>query len=36
VEQRTKWQALNILLPLGLLAVFGIGFIFYRKRRYTS
>ncbi len=35
VEQRTKWQALNLLLPLGLLTIFGIGFIFYRKRKYT-
>ena len=35
VEQRTKWQILNILLPLGLLAIFGMGFSFYRKRKYT-
>ncbi|QQX76050.1 MULTISPECIES: gliding motility-associated ABC transporter substrate-binding protein GldG [Aequorivita] len=35
VEQRTKWQVLNLLLPLGLLALFGIGFVLYRKRRYT-
>lgn len=35
VEQRTKWQVLNILLPLGLLAFFGILFNLYRKRKYT-
>ena len=35
VEQRTKWQVLNILLPLGLLAIFGMGFSFYRKCKYT-
>ena len=35
VEQRTKWQVLNLLLPLGLLTLFGIGFVVYRKRRYT-
>ncbi|SRX75881.1 gliding motility-associated ABC transporter substrate-binding protein GldG [Aequorivita antarctica] len=35
VEQRSKWQILNILLPLGLLALFGIAFTFYRKRKYT-
>ena len=35
VEQRSKWQTLNLLLPLGLLALFGIAFNFYRKRRYT-
>jgi gliding-associated putative ABC transporter substrate-binding component GldG len=35
VEQRAKWQVLNLLLPLVLLAIFGIGFSFYRKRKYT-
>lgn len=35
LEQRSKWQALNLLLPLGLLALFGIAFTFYRKRKYT-
>ncbi|RFN60393.1 gliding motility-associated ABC transporter substrate-binding protein GldG [Marixanthomonas ophiurae] len=34
-EQRTKWQLVNILLPLGLLAIFGILFQYFRKRRYT-
>ncbi|MCG2420383.1 gliding motility-associated ABC transporter substrate-binding protein GldG [Aequorivita sp. F47161] len=35
VEQRGKWQMLNILLPLGLLAIFGFVFTVYRKRKYT-
>ncbi|WGF92122.1 gliding motility-associated ABC transporter substrate-binding protein GldG [Aequorivita marisscotiae] len=35
VAQRTKWQMLNILLPLGLLAIFGLVFTSYRKRKYT-
>ena len=35
VEQRSKWQILNLLLPLGLLAIFGIIFTIYRKRKYT-
>ncbi|SRX54872.1 gliding motility-associated ABC transporter substrate-binding protein GldG [Aequorivita sp. CIP111184] len=35
LEQRNKWQILNILLPLGLLALFGIVFTIYRKRKYT-
>lgn len=34
-EQRTKWQALNLLAPLVLLLVFGIVFNYFRKRRYT-
>ncbi len=35
VEQRRKWQSVNLLLPLGLLAIFGIAFTYLRKRRYT-
>lgn len=34
-EQKTKWQILNLLLPLGLLALFGVAFTLYRKRKYT-
>ncbi|HLV91840.1 MAG TPA: gliding motility-associated ABC transporter substrate-binding protein GldG [Aequorivita sp.] len=35
-EERSKWQALNLLMPLGLLAIFGISFNFYRKRKYSK
>ena len=34
-EKRTLWQAFNLLLPLGLLVLFAIGFSFFRKRKYT-
>nr|WP_282124123.1 gliding motility-associated ABC transporter substrate-binding protein GldG [Algibacter mikhailovii] len=34
--QKTKWQLINILLPLVLLAVFGFGFNYIRKKKYTS
>ena len=33
--QRTKWQILNLLLPLGLLSILGLGFTWYRKRKHT-
>lgn len=33
-EERSKWQILNVLLPLGLLAVFGVSFQYLRKRKY--
>ncbi len=33
-NERTKWQLINLLLPLGLLALFGIGFNYYRKHKY--
>lgn len=32
--ERNKWQALNLLLPLAVLAIFGFGFNQYRKRKY--
>ena len=34
--QKTNWQLVNILLPLGLLALFGFVFNYYRKKRYTA
>ncbi|XMO85698.1 gliding motility-associated ABC transporter substrate-binding protein GldG [Algibacter sp. AS12] len=34
--QKTKWQLINILLPLLLLAVFGFVFNYLRKKRYAS
>ncbi|MDO5981243.1 gliding motility-associated ABC transporter substrate-binding protein GldG [Flavivirga spongiicola] len=34
--QKNKWQLINIALPLTLLAIFGLGFNYYRKKKYTS
>ena len=34
-EERTKWQIINLLLPLGFLVVFGLLFQYFRKRKYT-
>lgn len=33
-ENRTYWQVMNLLLPLGLLALFGFGFSIFRKKKY--
>lgn len=33
--QKTKWQFITIVLPLLILLLFGIGFNYIRKRRYT-
>lgn len=35
-ENRGFWQAVNILLPLLLLGVFGFLFQYFRKRKYTA
>jgi len=35
IQERTKWQVLNLLLPIVLLAIFGFLFSFLRKRKYT-
>ena len=34
-SQKTKWQFITIIFPLLLLGLFGIGFNYVRKRRYT-
>ena len=34
--QRTKWQAINVLVPLLMLTVFGLIQFFYRKRKYSA
>ena len=35
-DEKLKWQLLNILFPIVLIVLFGIGFNAYRKRRYAS
>lgn len=35
-EEKTKWQVLNIALPLALLAIFGLGFNYFRRKKYTA
>lgn len=35
-RERKKWQFINIGLPLLFLALFGLGFNFIRRRRYTK
>jgi len=33
--QKSKWQFVNIAVPLGLLILFSLGFNYFRKRKYT-
>ncbi|WP_443633400.1 gliding motility-associated ABC transporter substrate-binding protein GldG [Candidatus Marifrigoribacter sp. Uisw_064] len=35
-KKRTQWQIVNILLPLLLLAIFGLIFNYIRKRKYSK
>ncbi|GGG51111.1 gliding motility-associated ABC transporter substrate-binding protein GldG [Bizionia arctica] len=35
-SEKTKWQFINILLPLVILGVFGFVFNFYRKKKYAK
>ena len=35
-EEKTKWQVINILLPLVILGVFGIIFNYFRRRKYAN
>lgn len=34
VEQKTKWQVINIGVPVGITLLFGLFFNYYRKRKY--
>ncbi|OWY17620.1 gliding motility-associated ABC transporter substrate-binding protein GldG [Sphingobacteriales bacterium UPWRP_1] len=34
-ESKLQWQLLNLLLPLALVLLFGLGYNFWRKRRYA-
>lgn len=33
-DSRTKWQVMNLMLPLGLLGLFGLLYNYLRKRKY--
>jgi len=35
-ESRITWQLINVVAPIGLLLIFGIGYQVYRKRKYTK
>ncbi|MBL4663072.1 MAG: gliding motility-associated ABC transporter substrate-binding protein GldG, partial [Flavobacteriaceae bacterium] len=36
IEKRTQWQIINLVLPLGLLVIFGVSFQYLRKRKYAK
>ncbi len=36
METKTKWQIINLILPILLLVIFGILFNFVRKKRYAA
>lgn len=35
-NEKTKWQAINTVLPIGLILLFGIFHFVYRKRKYSN
>lgn len=35
-EEETKWQLLNIVLPLVFLILFGLGYTWFRRKRFAS
>lgn len=36
IKEKTKWRIINILIPLLLLALFGFGYSYYRRRKYKA
>jgi len=35
-DDKTFWQMVNVLIPIGLLLIFGIGYQVIRKMKYTK
>ncbi len=35
-KEETKWQLINLVLPLLVLAIFGFGYVFLRKKRFAN
>lgn len=35
-DEKTKWQLINIVLPIGIILLFGFVYQYLRKRKYTS
>ena len=35
-DEKLKWQALNMLLPIALILLFGVANYYIRKKRYAS
>jgi gliding-associated putative ABC transporter substrate-binding component GldG len=35
-NERSRWQTFNLVLPLVLLILFGVGWAFIRKKKYAS
>jgi gliding-associated putative ABC transporter substrate-binding component GldG len=35
-EERTKWQLINIAIPIGFVLIFASAYIFFRKRKYEK
>lgn len=35
-EERVKWQLINVVLPVVILVLFGLGFTFWRRRKYGA
>lgn len=34
--EKTKWQVINMVLPLAILGIFGFGFNYFRRRKYRN
>ncbi len=35
-EEKVKWQVINIIVPIVLIVLFGIGFNYFRKKKYAA
>lgn len=35
-EEKLQWQLINIVLPIGLVVIFGVAFGYYRRKKYAA
>ena len=34
-DEKVKWQVINIIMPIVIIILFGIGFNYYRRKKYA-
>ena len=36
LDEKVKWQVINIILPLVIVVLFGVGFTYFRRKKYAA
>jgi ABC-2 type transport system permease protein len=35
-EEKLKWQIINVVFPLLLISAFGVGYVYFRRKKYGT